>query len=101
MAAWSSTTTASALALLKVDLGILNSTAYDTRLTALINASVSAVIREGVSTLSDSAEDMQMIVMYAGWLWRKRDTGEGIPRNLRWMLNNRIMSEKASASEGS
>ena len=101
MAAWSSTTTASALALLKVDLGILNSTAYDTRLTALINASVSAVIREGVSTLSDSAEDMQMIVMYAGWLWRKRDTGDGVPRNLRWMLNNRIMSEKASASEGS
>ena len=99
MAAWSNTTTTSALALLKVDLGILNSTAYDTRLTALINASVSAVIREGVSTLSDSAEDMQMIVMYAGWLWRKRDTGEGIPRNLRWMLNNRIMSEKAS--EGS
>ncbi len=99
MAAWSNTTTASALALLKVDLGIMNSASYDNRLTAIINASVSAVVREGVSTLSDSAEDIQMIVMYAEWLWRKRDTGEGIPRNLRWMLNNRIFSEKAGDSE--
>lgn len=99
MAAWSNTTTASALALLKVDLGIMNSASYDSRLTAIINASVSAVVREGVSTLSDSAEDIQMIVMYAEWLWRKRDTGEGIPRNLRWMLNNRIFSEKAGDSE--
>lgn len=99
MAAWSNTTTASALALLKVDLGIMNSASYDSRLTAIINASVSAVVREGVSTLSDSAEDIQMIVMYSEWLWRKRDTGEGIPRNLRWMLNNRIFSEKAGDSE--
>ena len=94
MAAWTNETTTTALALLKVDLGILNSTAYDQRLTAIIDATVSAVIREGVSTLSDSAEDIQMVVMYAEWLWRKRDSGEGMPRNLRWLLNNRIMSEK-------
>lgn len=94
MAAWTNETTATALALLKVDLGILNSTAYDQRLTAIIDATVSAVIREGVSTLSDSTEDIQMVVMYAEWLWRKRDSGEGMPRNLRWLLNNRIMSEK-------
>lgn len=94
MAAWTNETTATALALLKVDLGILNSTAYDQRLTAIIDATTSAVIREGVSTLSDSAEDIQMVVMYAEWLWRKRDSGEGMPRNLRWLLNNRIMSEK-------
>ena len=94
MAAWTNETTATALALLKVDLGILNSIAYDQRLTAIIDATVSAVVREGVSTLSDSTEDIQMVVMYAEWLWRKRDSGEGMPRNLRWLLNNRIMSEK-------
>lgn len=93
MAAWSSETTASALALLKVDLGILNSTAYDQRLTAIIDASVAAVTREG-ATLTDSVEDIQLIIMHAGWLWRKRDSGEGMPRNLRWMLNNRIFSGK-------
>jgi hypothetical protein len=38
MAAWTNETTATALALLKVDLGILNSTAYDQRLTAIIDA---------------------------------------------------------------
>lgn len=94
MAAWTNETTTTALALLKVDLGILNSTAYDQRLTAIIDATTLAVIREGVSTLSDSTEDIQMVVMYAEWLWRKRDSGEGMPRNLRWLLNNRIMSEK-------
>lgn len=93
MAAWSNETTASALALLKVDLGILNSTAYDQRLAAIIDASVLAVTREG-ATLTDSVEDIQLIVMYAGWLWGKRDSGEGMPQNLRWMLNNRIFSEK-------
>lgn len=94
MAAWTNETTATALALLKVDLGILNSTAYDQRLTAIINATTLAIVREGVSTLSNSTEDIQMVVMYAEWLWRKRDSGEGMPRNLRWLLNNRIMSEK-------
>lgn len=94
MAAWTNETTATALALLKVDLGILNSTAYDQRLTSIIDATTSAIVREGVSTLSDSTEDIQMVVIYAEWLWRKRDSGEGMPRNLRWLLNNRIMSEK-------
>lgn len=94
MAAWTTETTQTALEMLKVDLGIMNATAYDVRLAQHIEAAKSAIIREGV-TLSDEVEDIQLVVMYAGWLWRKRDTGEGMPRNLRWMLNNRIFSEKA------
>ena len=42
---------------------------------------------------------VQLVAMYAGWLWRKRDTGDGMPRNLRWMLNNRIFSSKMKTSE--
>lgn len=94
MAEWTSDTTQTALEMVKVDLGIKNAIAYDSRLTQYIDASKSAIIREGV-TLSDEVEDVQLVAMYAGWLWRKRDTGEGMPRNLRWMLNNRIFSEKA------
>ena len=59
------------------------------------------VFRDGKAAASsvgvqsrDDIEDMQLVAMYAGWLWRKRDTGDGMPRNLRWMLNNRIFSEK-------
>lgn len=94
MAEWTSDTTQTALEMVKVDLGIKNAIAYDSRLTQYIEASKSAIIREG-ATLSDEVEDVQLVAMYAGWLWRKRDTGEGMPRNLRWMLNNRIFSEKA------
>lgn len=93
MAEWTSDTTQTALEMVKVDLGIKNAIAYDNRLTQYIDASKSAIIREG-ATLSDEVEDVQLVAMYAGWLWRKRDTGDGMPRNLRWMLNNRIFSEK-------
>ena len=95
MAEWTNTTTSTCLTMVKTDLGIMTATAYDTRLTQYIDTARSAIVREGVSTLSDDVEDVQLVAMYAGWLWRKRDTGEGMPRNLRWMLNNRIFSEKA------
>lgn len=91
--AWDISTTTQVLEMVKVDLGI-RVTAYDQRLTQHVETAQKAIIREG-ATLSDDIEDMQLVAMYAGWLWRKRDTGEGMPRNLRWMLNNRIFSEKA------
>ena len=82
--------------MLKTDLGILATTAYDTRLTQLLTAAQSAIEREGASTLDASdVLDMQLIVMYAAWLWRRRDTGDGMPRMLRLALNNRVLGEKA------
>lgn len=84
------------LAALKVDLGIKSTTAYDERLTQIIKSSYAMIVREGASTLdASSLEDAQLIIMYAAWTWRRRDTGEGMPRMLRWQLNNRILSEKA------
>lgn len=94
MAEWSNTTTQTCLAMVKTDIGIMTATAYDNRLIQYIETAKSAIIREGVTSLSDAVEDVQMVAMYAGWLWRKRDTGDGMPRNLRWMLNNKIFSEK-------
>ncbi len=82
------------LASLKVDLGI-TTTAYDSRLTELVKSSAAAIEREGATLNYDSFEDAQIVIMYAAWLWRRRDTGEGMPRMLRWQLNNRILSEKA------
>ena len=91
--AWDISTTTQVLEMVKVDLGI-RVTAYDQRLTQYVESAQKAIVREGVKTLSDDVEDMQLVAMYAGWLWRKRDTGDGMPRNLRWMLNNKILSEK-------
>ena len=82
---------------LKVDLGILSTTAYDERLTEIIKSSYQMIVREGAATLDvDTLEDAQLVVMYSAWIWRRRDTGEGMPRMLRYQLNNRILSEKAN-----
>lgn len=81
------------LNLLKIDLGITVS-AYDERLLALIATAQQMIAREGI-TLTDSSEDQQLVVAYAAWLWRRRDSGSGIPRMLRYLLNNRLFSEKA------
>lgn len=82
---------------LKVDLGILSTTAYDERLTEIIKSSYLMIVREGVATMNlDTLEDAQLVVMYSAWIWRRRDSGEGMPRMLRWALNNRIFSEKAN-----
>ena len=98
------------LTMLKTDLGILTTTAYDTRLTQLFTAAQQAIINEGASTLDASdVLDMQLIVMYAAWLWRKRDGSMGntqnydattMPRMLRLALNNRVFREKAGGQNG-
>lgn len=79
------------LSMLKVDLGI-RTQAYDSRLLNYIESAKQAITREGV-TLTESAEDSMLVVRYAGWIWRRRDTGSDMPRDLRWALNNRIFSE--------
>lgn len=83
------------LAALKVDLGIKQTTAYDQRLTQIIQSSESMITREGAVLDYATFEDVQIVVMYAAWLWRRRDTGEGMPRMLRWALNNKILGDKA------
>lgn len=83
------------LAMLKTDLGISTSTAYNTRLEQLLTVAQNAIIGEGASTLDASDPlDMQLIVMYAAWLWRRRDTMLAMPPMLRWNLNNRVLADQ-------
>lgn len=85
------------LTLLQADLNILQPDATRTaQLTHLVNSALQLIAREGV-TLQEpfSAEDGQLVIMYAAYLFRKRATGEAMPRMLRWALNNRIFSAKA------
>lgn len=82
------------LTMLKVDLGIQSSTAYDARLRQYITSAKSFIVREGALTLNASSPaDAQLIVMYAAWLWRRRDTMEGMPKALRVALNDRKFRE--------
>lgn len=84
---------------LKTDLGF-STYAYDERLREYLKSAQAAIRREGI-TLTESIEDGNLVVMYAAWLWNRRRTGEGMPRMLRWQLNNRLFSEKISGTTGS
>jgi hypothetical protein len=79
--------------MLKVDLGITTD-AFDARLEQYLQAAQAQIITEGAALDLDNVSDMQLIVMYAAWLWRRRDTMEGMPRMLRWQLNNKIFARK-------
>lgn len=83
------------LSALKIDLGITTK-AYDERLMHYIEAAEAEITREGV-TLNES--DSHLIIMYAAWLWRRRDSGAGMPRMIRWALNNRVFSEHMQEGE--
>lgn len=82
------------LSMLKVDLGIMATTAYDERLGQYLENAAASIAEEGATLDFDNLKDKQLVVMYAAWTWRKRDSGEGMPRMLRYALNNRIFSEK-------
>ena len=79
------------LEMLKVDLGI-STQAYDERLLQYLKTAAAELRREGV-TLTDSVDDGHLQIMYAAWMWRKRDTGEGLPRMIRWQINNRVFKQ--------
>lgn len=82
------------LSMLKIDLGF-KTTGYDNRLNQLLSVAEKEIIREGAETLDKTdLDDAQLIVMYAAWLWRKRDTQDGMPRMVRYAINNRVFSEK-------
>ena len=89
-------TNAEILTLLKVDLGeMYPSQQRQAYLNQAISAAQSFIAREGIN-LTDSAEDGQLVEMYAAYLVRKRADDSGMPRMLRWTLNNRLFSQKAS-----
>ena len=81
------------LAAVKVDLGT-KTDAYDDRLRTRITSAIAWIQAEG-ATLTDTEPDRELVAMYAVWLWRSRLTGEGMPRMLRYALNNRVLGEKA------
>lgn len=87
------------LRLLKLEL-LISTSAYDERLRQKISAAEGFIKREGI-TLSGSAEDTELVIMYAAYLWRtRRESKPVMPRPLRWALNNRLFSQKAAIIDG-
>lgn len=88
------------LSMLRVDLGIMGTTAYDERFTQLLRTAEAAIKKEGATLNFEQEEDRQLCVMFAAWLWRRRDSQGAMPRMVRYLLNNRILGEKAKAETG-
>lgn len=87
------------LSMVKIDLGI-TTRAYDERLSQFIRAGAKFIEEEGAALDFEDIQDQHIVAMYAEWLWRRRDTGEGMPRMLRYALNNRVLSRKMRDSDG-
>lgn len=81
------------LAALRADLGV-SSQSFSDRLLEKIQTAKARIAEEGIS-LENTPEDRDLVLMYAAWLWRSRVNGEGMPRMLRYALNNRLFSRKA------
>jgi hypothetical protein len=85
------------LEMLKVDLGI-STDVYDQRLATYINYAITEIQREGI-VLQDTTQAQNLVAMYAAWLWRKRESGEGMPRMVRYALNNLLLSQKMAVQQ--
>lgn len=86
----SNTSETQMLARLKIDLGIVNSTVYDSRLTSLLSVAKSEIEKEGAKIDDATIEDQELIIDYARYLWQSRREPMAEPRSLRWRINNRI-----------
>lgn len=81
---------------LKIDLDI-STNARDSFLKQQIQHAEELIGTEGAHLDPTSVSDMMLVEMYAAYLYRSRREGKtGMPRMLRWALNNRIMQEKAN-----
>lgn len=102
-------TDAELLTMTKANLQLLT-TAFDTYLGQLIAVSKVEIAREGIELDLEDIADCNLVVMYAGYLYRRRaENNENtaywteanqymdMPRMLRHSLNNRLFSQKMRA----
>ena len=68
-------------------------------LTFLINSSKDQIEDKGITLNLGSNEDCHLIIMYASWLYRKRNSNDGMPRMLQYELHSRLVHEKGAVSE--
>lgn len=88
-----------ALFLLRQDLEIMTHQ-RDKYLTTLLSAAAKLIMEEGIK-LTDSEEDIVLQEQYAAYLYRKRKGEDtGMPRMLRWGLNQRLFAQRMKPEGG-
>ena len=85
---------------LKIDIGIINSTAYDTRLESRLSVAQSEVnkwIGEEVDISND--RDAELVIDYARWQWLSRREPTPIPQSLKFRLDCRTFERAIPGTE--
>jgi hypothetical protein len=83
---------------LKIDIGIINSNVYDTRLTSLLTVAeeeVSKFIGEKVDLTNN--RDSELVIDYARWQWLSRREPTAMPASLKYRLNCRAFERAVPA----
>ena len=87
---------------LKIDIGIINNTVYDERLTSLLNVAeseVSKFVGEAVDT--SDVRDAELVIDYARWQWLSRREPTAMPVSLKYRLNCRAFERNIPPSSES
>lgn len=92
--------TATVLSLVKTTLGI-STTAFDVAITNDIEYARVELGNKGLvldeTSPTTGAGDIQIVVMYATWLWNKREAGAEMPRMLTTAINDRFTHQIMSS----
>lgn len=74
--------------------------AQRTFLLKLIASAKEQITREGITLDLTAADDCLTVSMYAAYLYRRRAVADnGMPRMLRYRLNNRLFAEKMESED--
>ena len=85
---------AAAMALLKPDLGRTGTIPDDVvmLMEQKLDAAIPALLERGIAIDESNPLDMDLLVMYAAWLYRMRDRGAELPMMIRQAINNAQVS---------
>ena len=89
---------ANCLSLFKLDLGITHNL-RDPLFSNLIGSSIMELEKEGVDLSSSTVEDIQLVVDYSLWMYRKRDQDIGLPRRLQFKIHNRVIQKAVGGAD--
>lgn len=74
---------------LKVDLGFMEPDAATSKyMEHLLDVARRELDAKGIDLIETDADDLTLVVMYAAWLYRRRDGSGAMPDMLRYSINN-------------
>ena len=85
-----------AMSLLKADLGLYTvSGPVESLLKNKLDAAASALGKMGIPINQEDGDDLNLLVMHAAWLYRKRAGSDPMPPMLRQAINDHKVTPKA------